>query len=1130
MKFNQFKKKHKYLKENEDYDYTIEHKNDLFDRSIIKNRPFLDRPGKIKFAKKHASADRPLHKLNNFTKETDFCQCCNLPCETKGIIEPFKICDSTDNFSQCGLGISLYFYFFRFMILCLFLVFLILGLPLMIFNNYYSNELSLVCNSNKNNENLTLCEKHMDYNQYSNNTFYISIPFSIDNIYSYLDFSVKNTGTDKNVLKTIICYGILNFYCILVLFIINIYFLILVKQKIRMEKITICSPSDYTLFISNLNNSLYYYEDYCISKKKIIYDDREKFKDFLNFLKNKVLYTRKKSEDIYDINFCYKLKDFMIAANNVQNINYKLLQIVNNKKQKERNMRMGLYGEKRKYFEFILGCICSKGISIKRLLKDREINQRKLNYLLKSSKALTVNNFTGSIFLTFNTIQQKEEYYNLYPHYILDTIILFFKESKYYFCRCFINEKSKKKFFMRKNIKVYTAPEPEDVIWENIEYDKWFRFKRGLLIYFISICLLLISFVIILILTFLKEYLIKNHINSYFVIKYGISLLITGVINGLNQIFYLLLDELTKKEKQTSMTNYYLSFSIKLTLFTFNTSGIIPLVSNYFENELKHNEFLVDNYLIIFLSNSFLTPLLWTFDVRYIYNRIKIYLLERKKEPDKHHNMTQRELNELYQLADMKIAYKYSYLARTTLLTLFCIHIFPLGIIISIIGFGFGYFLELFNFTHIYSKPEMINEKICLFYMEYFTIYISVFILGDLIFAKSIFSSEVWVVVNLIIFLILSILPYTKLLNFNCLKLNSKYINDTNIEDVYFSFYNDYQRQNPITKIDGLKNYINKLRINGYISQKVYNFSYMNIDTINVMELYYRSKMNRNIVQSQQALANRSTIKNKKIKPQIINGSTAKDKNIILSGSSIYDEQLTNLLKQSIYNQRFGSNLDELNKILNNKEIFNSNNTDLLSDKSKKNSEEESKSDRSETIEKNKDYILRQYNYPLLLNISNNIGMGDLGILSEKQKEKLNALTQLHGIKESLEINENDSDHQEIKRDKDYYGVDYDIYSSRESPSSSFSQNKNNQKDSILIEMTDLSDENNKNKYKHRYNYEMSDINGKEENLKKKENKNKKKNNNNKVIIDGSNNTLKEYFLNLTKNNDDSDIDDDEDD
>ena len=101
------------------------------------------------------------------------------------------------------------------------------------------------------------------------------------------------------------------------------------------------------------------------------------------------------------------------------------------------------------------------------------------------------------------------------------------------------------------------------------------------------------------------------------------------------------------------MTNYYLSFSVKLTFFTFISSGIVPLVSNIIENGTGNNENLVDDMLIIFLCNSFLTPFLWTFDINYIYKKIKICLIERKKNPDKQHNMTQRELNELYQLQIM---------------------------------------------------------------------------------------------------------------------------------------------------------------------------------------------------------------------------------------------------------------------------------------------------------------------------------------------------------------------------------------------------------------------------------------------------------------------------------------------
>ena len=46
-------------------------------------------------------------------------------------------------------------------------------------------------------------------------------------------------------------------------------------------------------------------------------------------------------------------------------------------------------------------------------------------------------------------------------------------------------------------------------------------------------------------------------------------------------------------------------------------------------------------------------------------------------------------------------------------------------------------------------------------------------------------------------------------------------------------------------------------------------------------------------------------------------------------GSAIYDEQLVNLLKQSIYRQKFGSNLDNLNQILSNKNIYRSSNNNI---------------------------------------------------------------------------------------------------------------------------------------------------------------------------------------------------------
>ena len=72
----------------------------------------MDEIGKIENARKHRNANRPLHLIaGGLNDNVNFCHCCDLPCEEKGIIEPFNVCDNADKFAECGLGISLYFFF-----------------------------------------------------------------------------------------------------------------------------------------------------------------------------------------------------------------------------------------------------------------------------------------------------------------------------------------------------------------------------------------------------------------------------------------------------------------------------------------------------------------------------------------------------------------------------------------------------------------------------------------------------------------------------------------------------------------------------------------------------------------------------------------------------------------------------------------------------------------------------------------------------------------------------------------------------------------------------------------------------------------------------------------------------------
>ena len=81
--------------------------------------------------------------------------------------------------------------------------------------------------------------------------------------------------------------------------------------------------------------------------------------------------------------------------------------------------------------------------------------------------------------------------------------------------------------------------------------------------------------------------------------------------------------------------------------------------------ENHDNKNLITNIFFIFLTDSFLNPILWAINFQLIIEKIKIYFLGRKKVP-KMHFKTQKELNDSYKYPDMDIATKYSYIIIIT--------------------------------------------------------------------------------------------------------------------------------------------------------------------------------------------------------------------------------------------------------------------------------------------------------------------------------------------------------------------------------------------------------------------------------------------------------------------------------
>ena len=104
--------------------------------------------GDIKIAKIHREATRPLKQIKDLTKEeikNNSCPCCGLPTKIKGKLEDYKMCDSPDEFNNCGEGVILYFSFIKFCIVVTFIA----TLGITFFNGYisynYYSQLKIIC-------------------------------------------------------------------------------------------------------------------------------------------------------------------------------------------------------------------------------------------------------------------------------------------------------------------------------------------------------------------------------------------------------------------------------------------------------------------------------------------------------------------------------------------------------------------------------------------------------------------------------------------------------------------------------------------------------------------------------------------------------------------------------------------------------------------------------------------------------------------------------------------------------------------------------------------------------------------------------------------------------------------------
>ena len=842
--------------------------------SYYKFVPYL---GNITLAKIHREANSPLKKIAEFDDKSEFCECCGNPRLEEGIIEKFKYSDSTDDFIQNGQAIPLYFSFYLYSIFILTIIFLSVSLPCLLISYNTSKELNKVCNESYEKAKIKdECKIYLDNSDNiedeNKSSFNFILDFSGLNIKNFRKIHEKLTkNKNKNIDNIFVNFSVLNFIGIWTILLIYLGYIILINNKAHILDIDILSPKNYSIMITGMDGFFSYLKKktnfLSIMKQPEANDKKENelnqpserelndektftgVKMFENLFKEKIselFLNEKKVYDIKKVNICFKINKYIELEEKYEKCEeMSLLKYTNYQEEKNKNVMKSQQCYYYSPFSDFNIHICEKKKKISDIKKEKRELEKKIEDLLEERKEITMEKFAGAVIVSFNTIKEKEEFLSNIPNSLFIQIVKYICRLRYFFCFCCIDKIDNSNFVMKHlKIKIAEAPNPKDIIFENLEFTQREKTYRVVGINMISLILIGIGFVAILGLQYLQMYVNKKDYNK--IIYYIISLCITIVSSIINIIFEELLDILTKHEKQNSIGNYYLSYSIKLTIFSFAIKGIIPLVVEEILGTTNY-EILITNMLTMFLVNSVLSPLIWTLNISPIYwiKKLEIHLIEKDKK--KYLNFNQKKLNEIYEKCDMNIAEKYSYIARTILMTFLYISIFPFGVLISLGGFILSYFLEKYNFINNYKRPQVLNNNIFFFYIKNYVIFIFLIGIGDYIFLSDVLSNKGWSLVNLVFSGILIVIPFNYFLNLDFIGFNEREINKKTYEDLYLDFDHLYERINPMTKIEGDKEFLEKMYEKGKITKEEKDNYLENIKKINLMNIYYQNRKKSNM-------------------------------------------------------------------------------------------------------------------------------------------------------------------------------------------------------------------------------------------------------------------------------------------
>ena len=209
---------------------------------------FMDLQADITVALEHSYSQKmyklDYEKINDSSIQT--CKCCSLPLPKENIIEEFRLCTDNQEFSEVGISIFLYLTFIKFNIIVLFVLIGMNSIIQLIISNSFYQILKTYCSRNSTMP-IFVQGNCTNFNSMKDDWMFV---MSSQNVEFY--YNITNVIYSPNNSIYYVDYAFINFLCMMVLIVINYLFKIMVRNVViehRYEKI---SPSNFTVFATNL--------------------------------------------------------------------------------------------------------------------------------------------------------------------------------------------------------------------------------------------------------------------------------------------------------------------------------------------------------------------------------------------------------------------------------------------------------------------------------------------------------------------------------------------------------------------------------------------------------------------------------------------------------------------------------------------------------------------------------------------------------------------------------------------------------------------------------------------------------------------------------------------------------------